>query len=61
MIVSVRQWTFLRPVRQILRAMVAKAPAESRVEGKQKKSFLGQFEEMMSFQTGLVIRGLDND
>lgn len=61
MIVSVRQWTFLRPVRQILRALAAKAPAESRVEREPKKSFLGQFEEMMSFQTGLVIRGMDKD
>jgi hypothetical protein len=60
MIVSVRQWTFLRPVRQMLHALSAKAPAQSRVEEK-PKSFLGQFEEMMSFQTGLVIRGLDKD
>jgi hypothetical protein len=61
MIVSVRQWTFLRPVREILRALTLRAPAERREEKKASFSVLGQFEAMMVHQANLTFRSWEKD
>ncbi|MGV3616386.1 MAG: hypothetical protein ACO1SV_13735 [Fimbriimonas sp.] len=61
MIVSVRQWTFLRSVQRAMRALTHKTPAKSLEERKPSRGFLAQFEEMMAFQTHLVLRNMDRD
>ena len=60
MIVSVRHWTFLRPVQRLLRAVAPKA-SEKREARKPSSGFLSQFEAMMGYQVNLAIRGMDKD